>query len=92
MFAITSTMKKWHHTFLVGIFAFTMTNKVRTVLCNQTIQTPSQLKLLGFNYDILYTPRCMNFIIDALSRILEGFELLMVVVSSRQPLLIDQLQ
>lgn len=34
----------------------------------------------------------MNFIIDALSRILEGFELLMVVVSSRQPLLIDQLQ
>ncbi|MCI15048.1 putative retroelement pol polyprotein, partial [Trifolium medium] len=63
------------------------------MLC-QIIQTPSQqrwlTKLLGYDYEILYTPGKQNVVADALSRV-DGSAVFQAI-SQCQPLLMGQLQ
>lgn len=65
-------------------------------LLSQTIQTPAQekwlSKLLGFDYEIIYTPGHSNVVADALSRIPESAEALFTSISTSQPLLLEQLR
>ncbi|KAL0419111.1 UNVERIFIED_CONTAM: Retrovirus-related Pol polyprotein from transposon.6 [Sesamum radiatum] len=72
MFAITEAIRKWRH-YLLGwkFFIYTDQQSLHSLL-TQTIQTPAQhkwlSKLLGFDYEILYTPGKDNVVADALSR------------------------
>ncbi|KAL0419018.1 UNVERIFIED_CONTAM: Retrovirus-related Pol polyprotein from transposon [Sesamum radiatum] len=72
MFAITKAVRKWRH-YLLGqkCVIFIDQQSLRSLL-TQTIQTPDQhiwlSKLLGFDYEILYTPGKDNVVADALSR------------------------
>ncbi|KAK4435266.1 Retrovirus-related Pol polyprotein from transposon [Sesamum alatum] len=71
MYAITEAVRKWHH-FLLGchFHIFTDQRSLRRLL-NLTIQTPGQhgwlTKLLGYDFDITYTPGKDNIVADALS-------------------------
>ncbi|KAL0373214.1 UNVERIFIED_CONTAM: Retrovirus-related Pol polyprotein from transposon.6 [Sesamum calycinum] len=71
MFAITEAIRKWRH-YLLGrrFFIFTDQQSLHSLL-TQTIQTPAQhkwlSKLLGFDYEILYTLGKDNVVADALS-------------------------
>ncbi|XP_050895185.1 uncharacterized protein LOC127101785 [Lathyrus oleraceus] len=75
MFAITSVVKKWRHYLLGRHFRIYTDQKSLRGMFLQTIQTPTQqkwlTKLLGFDYEILYTPGRSNVVADALSRIPE---------------------
>ncbi|KAL0319962.1 UNVERIFIED_CONTAM: Retrovirus-related Pol polyprotein from transposon.6 [Sesamum radiatum] len=72
MFAITEAVRKWRH-YLLGrkFHIFTDQQSLRSLL-TQTVQTPAQhkwlSKLLGFDYEIFYTPGKENVVADALSR------------------------
>lgn len=60
MYATTSTVKKWRHYLLGRHFRNFTDQKSLRGLVAQNIQTPAQekwlTKLLGFDYEILYTP------------------------------------
>ena len=96
MYAITSAVKKWRH-YLIGrhFRIFTDQQSLRGLI-GQHIQTPAQqkwlTKLLGFDYEILYTPGRTNKVVDALSRRYETCESVYQGVSFCQPLLLQQLQ
>lgn len=65
-------------------------------LLTQTIQTSAQhkwlTKLLGFDYEIIYTPGRTNVVANALSRKHHAAELLVNTTSSKIPSLIDHLK
>jgi len=96
MYAITSTVKKWRH-YLIGrhFCIFTDQQSLRGLI-GQHIQTPAQqnwlTKLLGFDYEILYTHGRTNKVVDALSRRYETSESIYQGISFCQPLLLQQLQ
>lgn len=96
MFAITSAVKKWRHYLLGRHFRIFTNQKSLRGLLAQTIQTPVQekwlTKLLGFDYEILYTPGRSNQVVDALSRMPEPPEALFASLSSTQPRILDQLR
>lgn len=97
MFAITSAVKKWCHYYLLGrhFRVYTDQQSLRGMV-NQVIQTPTQqkwlAKLVGFNFEILYTPGKDNLVTDALSRISEPPELLFLAATTCHPLFLDQLR
>lgn len=96
MFAITEAVKKWRQ-YLLGchFWIFTDQCNIRSLL-SQTIQTPSQqkwlTKLVGFDYEILYTPRRINVVADGLSWSPPPSEAMFCALSSCQPILLDQLR
>ncbi|KAL0337636.1 UNVERIFIED_CONTAM: Retrovirus-related Pol polyprotein from transposon [Sesamum calycinum] len=72
MLAITEAVRKWWHYLLSRkFFIYTDPQSLHSLL-TQTMQTPTQhkwlSKLLGFDYEILYTPWKGNVVADALSR------------------------
>lgn len=89
-------VKKWRQ-YLLGrhFLIFTDQRSLRSLL-SQTIQIPSQqkwlTKLLGFDYEILYTPGRSNVVADGLSRSSPLLEAMFCAISSCQPLLLDQLR
>lgn len=72
MYAITESVKKWRHYLLGRHFRVYTDQKSLRGLVSQIIQTPSQqkwlTKLLGYDFEILYTPGRTNVVADALSR------------------------
>ena len=95
MYAITSTVKKWRHYLLGRHFRIFTDQKSLKGLLNQHIQTPTQqkwlTKLLGYDYEIIYTPGRMNLVADALSRQVPAPEAIFTAVSTCQPQLVNQL-
>lgn len=96
MFAITTAVKKWRHYLLGRHFRIYTDQKSLKGLLAQTIQTPAQhkwlAKLLGFDYEIIYTPGKSNVVADALSRVVETPEAVFTAISICQPLILDQLR
>lgn len=96
MYAITNSIKKWRHYCLGRHFRIYTDQQSLRCLLSQTIQTPTQekwlSKLLGFDYEILYTSGRSNVVADALSRLRQPAEALFAAVSSCQPLLLYQLR
>ena len=96
MLAITTAVKKWRHYLLGRHFRIFTDQKSLKALLTQTIQTPAQhkwlTKLLGFDYEIIYTPSRTNVVADALSRKHHAAELLVNTTSSKIPSLIDHLK
>lgn len=96
MFAITSAIKKWRHYLLGRHFRIFTDQKSLRGLLAQTIQTPAQerwlSKLLGFDYEILYTPGCSNVVSDAFSRLSDPLEALFASAFTYQPNILDQLR
>lgn len=96
MFAVTAAVKKWRH-YLLGRHFFIYTDhRSLKELITQTIQTPAQhrwlTKLLGFDYEIVYTPGKTNLVADALSRVDVPSLTYIQVVSEAQPLMLEQLR
>ncbi|MCH83963.1 transposon Tf2-1 polyprotein, partial [Trifolium medium] len=96
MYAITSAVKKWHHYLLGRRFRIFTDQKSLRGLLSQHIQTPAQqrwlTKLLGYDYEIYYTPGRSNLVADALSRKSEVPEAVFQALSLCQPLLLQQLR
>jgi hypothetical protein len=96
MFAITSAVKKWRHYLLGRRFRVYTDQQSLRGLISQTIQTPAQQKwlskLLGYDYEILYTPGRSNVVADALSRKTEAPQALFTAITSCQPNLLQQLK
>lgn len=78
MYAIIATLKKWCHYLLGRHFRIYTDHKSLRGLLSHSIQTPAQhqwlTKLLGFDYEIIYTPGQSNVVDDALSRVPENPE------------------
>lgn len=96
MFAIIEAIKKWRQYLLGhGFRVFTNLKSLKNLM-SQTIQTPAQQKwltrLLGYDFEILYTAGSDNAVQDALSRHSAPFEPIFAAISSCQPLLLDQLR
>jgi hypothetical protein len=96
MYAITSAVKKWRHYLLGRRFRIYTDQKSLRGLLSQTIQTPAQhkwlTKLLGFDYEIFYTPGRENVVADALSRMDTASELLFSAISVCEPEFLEQLR
>ncbi|PNY06477.1 hypothetical protein L195_g002943, partial [Trifolium pratense] len=94
MYAITEAVRKWRQYLLGRHFRIFTDQKSLKGMLGQIIQTPSQqrwmTKLLGYDYEILYTPGKQNVVADALSRVdhLAMFQ----SISQCQPLFFEQLQ
>lgn len=73
MYAITEAVRRWRQYLLGRRFVIHTDHQSLRSLLHQTIQTPDQykwlVKLLGFDFDILYKPGCTNKPADALSRL-----------------------
>ncbi|KAK2380216.1 hypothetical protein QL285_035697 [Trifolium repens] len=96
MFAITAAVKKWRHYLLGRHFRIFTDQQSLRGLFAQTIQTPAQhkwlTKLLGFDYEIHYTPGRANVVADALSRRAETSEALFCSITENHPLILDLLR
>lgn len=96
MFAITTAVKKWRHYLLGHHFRIFTDQKSLKGLLSQVIQTPAQhkwlTKLLGFDYEIIYTPGKSNVVADALSRVIEPPEAIFSAIFECQSLIGDQLR
>lgn len=72
LYALTESVKKWRQYLLGHTFKIFTDHKSLKSLMTQTIQTPEQqkwlTKLMGYNYEIHYTPGKDNVVADALSR------------------------
>ncbi|KAL0409314.1 UNVERIFIED_CONTAM: Retrovirus-related Pol polyprotein from transposon.6 [Sesamum radiatum] len=94
MFAISEAVRKWRQ-YLVGR-KFNIYTDQRSLkrLLNQTIQTPAQqkwiTKLLGYDFEIHYTPGKDNSMADTLSR-LPAAALMLSAVSSVTPTILERL-
>jgi hypothetical protein len=96
MYAITAAVKKWRHYLLGRRFRIYTDQQSLRSLFSQTIQTPAQhkwlTKLLGFDYEIHYTPGRANVVADTLSRQEATPEVLFCALTAGQPLLLDDLR
>lgn len=96
MFAIMEAVKKWRQYLLGRWFRIYTDQQSLRNLHSQVIQTPAQhkwlTKLLGFDYEIMYTPGRTNHVADALSRSEAGPVAMLVAISSCHPTILDQLQ
>lgn len=96
MFAITEAVKKWHQ-YLIGrhFCIYTDQQSLRN-LHSRVIQTPAQhkwlTKLLGFDYEIIYTPSRAKHVADALSRSQGKSDAILAAISMCQLVLLEQLQ
>jgi len=72
LYALTEAVKKWRQYLLGHTFKIFTDHKSLKSLMTQSIQTPTQqkwlTKLMGYNYEIHYTPGKDNIVADALSR------------------------
>jgi len=88
LFAITTTMKKWHQYLLGHRFTIITDHRSLRELIMQVIQTPEQqtylAKLMGYNYSIQCRSSKLNTTVDALSRLPETMDgsLLLLLISS----------
>lgn len=93
MFAVTAAVKKWRHYLLGRHFRIFTDHRSLKELLTQTIQTPTQhkwlTKLLGFDYEIVYTPGSTNVVADALSRVDSPLQASFTSLSSAQPVLLE---
>lgn len=96
MFAITTAVKKWRHYLLGRHFRIYTDQKSLCGLLSQVVQTPAQhkwlMKLLGFDYEIIYTLGKSNVVADALSRVVEPAAVVFQAFFECQPLIGDQLR
>ncbi|KAL0412970.1 UNVERIFIED_CONTAM: Retrovirus-related Pol polyprotein from transposon.6 [Sesamum radiatum] len=96
MFAISEAVRKWRQ-YLLGrkFHIYTDHHSLRGLL-QQTIQTPAQqkwlTKLLGYDFDIHYTPGKDNRVADALSRMPPASALMFTTVSLAVPDILEQLR
>ncbi|KAL0413691.1 UNVERIFIED_CONTAM: hypothetical protein Sradi_1570800 [Sesamum radiatum] len=72
IYAITEAVRRWRYYLLGRKFFIITDHQSLKGLLTQTIQTPAQYcwltKLLGYDYEILYTLGKANVVADALSR------------------------
>lgn len=96
MFVITESIKKWRQYLLGRHFRIYTDQQSFRNLHSQVIQTPTQhkwlIKLLRFDYEILYTPGRSNHVADALSRCQGSTEAIYLAISTCKPVLLEQLQ
>lgn len=71
LFALIEFVKKWRQYLLGHTFKIFTDHKSLKSLMTQAIQTLEQLKwltkLMGFNYEICYTPGKENLVVDAVT-------------------------
>ncbi|KAL0302716.1 UNVERIFIED_CONTAM: Retrovirus-related Pol polyprotein from transposon [Sesamum angustifolium] len=88
-------VRKWRQYLLGCKFNIYTDQRSLKNLLHQTIQTPGQqkwlTKLLGYDFEIHYTPGRDNPVADALSRLPFSTLLLFSVMSSATPVVLDQL-
>ncbi|KAL0399243.1 UNVERIFIED_CONTAM: Retrovirus-related Pol polyprotein from transposon.6 [Sesamum radiatum] len=96
MYAITEAVRKWRQYLLGRKFHIYTDQKSLRGLITQTVQTPAQqrwlTKLLGFDFEIHYTPGRENRVADALSRYPSATALFFTAVSSSSPALLARLR
>lgn len=90
MYAITEAVRRWRQYLLGRRFViFTDHQSLRSLL-HQTVQTPDQqrwlVKLLGYDFDIIYKPGHTNIPADALSRIPQDSEAQLLSLALARPL------
>lgn len=96
MFAIMEAVKKWRQYLLGPHFRIYTDQQSLRNLHSQVIQTPAQhkwlTKLLGFDYEIFYTPSRTNLVVDTLSRSQPASEAVFAAISTSKSTLLEQLQ
>ncbi|KAL0303885.1 UNVERIFIED_CONTAM: Retrovirus-related Pol polyprotein from transposon.6 [Sesamum radiatum] len=96
MYAISEAVRKWRQYLLGRKFHIYTDQRSLWELLFQTIQTPAQqkwlTKLLGYDFEIRYTPGRDNRVADALSRWPEPTALLLSAVTSAMPSIIEHLR
>lgn len=95
MFAISQAVSKWRHYLLGKHFPIRIDHKSLKNILSQVIQTLEQqtflFKLLGFNYTIEYRSGKENNAADALSRVMEEEEEILVKEGSMLALLVPMM-
>lgn len=96
MFAITEAIKKWRQYLLGRHFRIYTDQKEPSQFALTNNPNPAQqkwlTKLLGFDYEIFYTPGRSNVVANALSRSLPSTESSYTAFSACQPLILEQLR
>lgn len=88
LLAIILATKQWHYYLIAGHFVIRTDQKSLKHLFDQKITTPLQhswlVKLMGYDFEIIYKKGCENVAADALSR-LQGSSLFNMHLLSFQP-------
>lgn len=87
MYVITQAVAKWRHYLLGSHFIIKTNHRSLKYLLTQIIQTPEQqvflVKLLGYDFSIVFKPGKENIVVDALSRSYEERENEKIIFSNR---------
>jgi len=94
--AITTAVKKWRQYLLGHQFMILTDHRSLKELMTQIVQTPEQqmyfARLMGYDYSIQYRSGSTNLVADALSRLKEGSEGTMLLLSVPCLTFLDELK
>lgn len=94
MFTIREVVRKWSQYLFGHHFLIFSDQNILGGPLNQTIQIPTQqwlIKLMGYNFEILYFSGHCNVVVDGLSRC-QPVGHLFAAISTYQPIIITELQ
>lgn len=96
LLAVLQALDKWRGYLLDRYFVIKTDHFSLKYLLDQRITTPTQMKwlpkLMGYDYEIMYKKGSENVVVDALSRVRSGAELLQISVNTWSSVLYEEIK